>query len=149
MNSYELYHYGILGMKWGIRRYQNEDGTLTNAGKRRYLDSHGEVSMRGHRRLVNETIKDAAYLGRTALKISGSNPKSAKYMDRYNKAISFLLKKYDIPIERFTVDDKSKKVVEAYIALENKIDNNRIQVSQNDIAELITGQMYGVKKTFV
>lgn len=30
-----MYHYGIKGMKWGVRRYQNEDGTLTNAGKRR------------------------------------------------------------------------------------------------------------------
>ena len=34
--SNELYHHGILGQKWGIRRYQNADGTLTPKGKKRY-----------------------------------------------------------------------------------------------------------------
>lgn len=33
----ELYHYGVKGQKWGVRRYQNEDGSLTEAGKKRYL----------------------------------------------------------------------------------------------------------------
>lgn len=32
----ELYHWGIKGMKWGVRRYQNKDGSLTDAGKKRY-----------------------------------------------------------------------------------------------------------------
>lgn len=36
MNDYELYHHGIKGMKWGVRRYQNKDGSLTQAGKKRY-----------------------------------------------------------------------------------------------------------------
>lgn len=31
----ELYHHGIKGQKWGVRRYQNEDGSLTAAGKKR------------------------------------------------------------------------------------------------------------------
>ena len=32
----ELYHHGIKGMKWGVRRYQNEDGSLTSAGRKHY-----------------------------------------------------------------------------------------------------------------
>lgn len=38
MNYYqaELYHYGIKNQKWGVRRFQNEDGSLTKAGQKRY-----------------------------------------------------------------------------------------------------------------
>ena len=39
----ELYHWGIKGMKWGVRRYQNKDGTLTPLGKQRLQEKIGEV----------------------------------------------------------------------------------------------------------
>ena len=35
----ELKHYGIKGQKWGVRRYQNEDGSLTPEGRKRYSDT--------------------------------------------------------------------------------------------------------------
>ena len=39
-----LTHHGIKGQRWGVRRYQNANGTLTDAGKKRYGDSDGDPS---------------------------------------------------------------------------------------------------------
>lgn len=45
----EIYHYGIKGQKWGIRRFQNPDGTLTDAGRKRYLNSDGSLTKKGEK----------------------------------------------------------------------------------------------------
>lgn len=41
--EYELKHAGIKGMKWGVRRFQNKDGTLTDAGKKRYAKLQSQL----------------------------------------------------------------------------------------------------------
>lgn len=66
-NDYNsLYHYGIRGQKWGIRRYQNPDGSLTPEGRARYLNPDGSLNERGRKELGRQYLKDRKYAGRVA-----------------------------------------------------------------------------------
>ena len=55
----DLYHWGIKGMKWGVRRYQNPDGSLTAAGKKRYTNPDGSLNEKGKKKFGNSVKSDA------------------------------------------------------------------------------------------
>ena len=76
----ELYHHGIKGQKWGVRRYQFSDGTLTPAGQKRYGNKTNANSSTADKvsRIMNSKVKDVVNSTRT--QITGK-----QYVDGYLK----------------------------------------------------------------
>jgi hypothetical protein len=53
----ELLHYGTRGMRWGVRRYQNADGSLTAAGRKRYTNKDGTLNDKGRQYIAKEQAR--------------------------------------------------------------------------------------------
>lgn len=76
MSNDELYHYGVLGQKWGIRRYQNKDGTLTSEGRLRYQKTVNEMANKGFKKGVGreDLIKERTIPSGTKMYRTSANP---------------------------------------------------------------------------
>ena len=87
MNN-ELKHYGIVGMKWGVRRYQNPDGTYTQAGKERYDGEKKEWTreLRNDKRDARRLTRDAAATGKAYDKASRVYNEAAKTYESAKEA---------------------------------------------------------------
>ena len=121
----ELCHFGIKGMKWGIRRYQNADGSLTKAGKKRYE----EYDKYGNKR--KGPFSNMAYVSKSMLeKFNKNNPNLREQIDNSN-----------IDYETKGMTDKQKKLYSLnyyndrkHISLDelNRINENRQKVNSNN-----------------
>lgn len=109
----EIYHHGILGQKWGIRRFQNADGSYTPAGKKRYgrLTQAGQIQNRLND-LDKETSKKKgrSVFNREVADFDKRNSKRLEYLGLgESKLNSFLKTRY---AKRMVKDKTTRDSVE-------------------------------------
>ena len=120
-NINELCHFGIKGMKWGVRRYQNEDGSLTPAGKKHY----GNMSDDKLQKSLYKQVKKAR-----ANQSDWSNQWNVNNtIGKHSKAVE---DRYRKDVKKFQSSDEYKKAMRKIAELDKKAGRGEISQDQYD-----------------
>lgn len=87
MKKQELTHHGILGQKWGIRRYQNEDGSLTPKGKKHYQKLDEKWTKKKSDKIYKTAIKKSEKEMKKFTKKELKNEKGLTAINKYNRKL--------------------------------------------------------------
>lgn len=104
MNN-EVYHYGVKGMKWGVRRYQNKDGTLTNTGKKRLIEERRTKNTAKTQNDVENIVSSLTKKERERMGLVNDNDKY-KTPDEYKLVAKRCMEKIgDVPVSFFDLNE--------------------------------------------
>ena len=115
MERNELKHWGIPGMHWGIRRYQNPDGTLTEAGKKRYAREILRNNQKAKdKRVSEESLKDPTKWAKddvtNAKNVVDSSKTFVNDLDKLEKATRSQKENPRLDLSEMSDDELRKKI---------------------------------------
>lgn len=128
----ELYHHGIKGMKWGVRRYQNEDGSLTNAGKSRYATvEEAKTAYKKAKKVTSDNYNRATNGGYGRFTITKDQRKNySRDVQAYNNSLAALKRaKYDYKIAKAQQKGKNDKVANLRVKQELEVSKQKKRAS--------------------
>ena len=116
----ELYHHGVKGQKWGVRRYQNKDGSLTLAGKKRALKMQNQYTELSNNKKYHDKDGNLTYKGRK---------KALRMKESYSELTGKQLKKYPSKSKPSTSSEPKRKSISEMSneEIQDKIDRIRLE----------------------
>lgn len=118
--AYEIYHHGIKGQKWGVRRYQNKDGSLTPAGKKRASNK----DIREYKKQVRKEIEDGYASERAAIRAERekADQEYKEYVKKHNLLDEDSADYWDDYEKRSEVYDKATEIYDKAYEREYNLD---------------------------
>lgn len=142
----ELYHWGIKGQKWGIRRYQNKDGSLTPAGQKRYDDKLAKIEAKTAKIKEKQRIKQEAAERKSKLKAAKqalADAKNGKKQAAAEEAARKAAEDDNARRERILKEPTAKEVLEnRHLFNDREIQSLRLRLQEeNTIKSLVPAEV--------